>query len=152
MSDTEDLSNNGLPASETRAPRVSSSATLPYGTEARIASMEAHVDHMRDDLGDMRRDYRELTKTIVSSGNDMRGLDDRIQRQAGIHVQFGREPDFGVDHVVRRKVFDAFERHPVDGLRRLHDRDGVRERRALDREQCQQGEPHDASRLVWMAA
>lgn len=78
MSDTEDLSNNGLPASETRAPRVSSSATLPYGTEARIASMEAHVDHMRDDLGDMRRDYRELTKTIVASGNDMRGLDDRI--------------------------------------------------------------------------
>jgi hypothetical protein len=82
MSDTEDLSDNGLPASEARPPRVAT-ATLPYGTEARIASMEAHVDHMRDDLGDMRRDYRELTKAIVASGNDLRGLDDRISYQPG---------------------------------------------------------------------
>ena len=83
MSDTEDLSDNGLPASENRAPRVSSAPVLSYGTEARIASMEAHVDHMRDDLGDMRRDYRELTKAFAATGNDMRGLDDRISYLPG---------------------------------------------------------------------
>jgi hypothetical protein len=83
MSDTENLSNNGLPASEARAPRVSSGGTVPYGTEARIASMEAHVDHMRDDLGDMRRDYRELTKAVAGAGNDMRALDDRISNLPG---------------------------------------------------------------------
>ena len=45
--------------------------------EARIASIEAHVDHMRDDLGDMRRDYRELTKTIVTAlGGDIRVTSD----------------------------------------------------------------------------
>jgi hypothetical protein len=51
--------------------------------EARIASMEAHVDHMRDDLGDMRRDYRELTKAMAGTGNDMRALDDRISYLPG---------------------------------------------------------------------
>jgi hypothetical protein len=83
MSDTEDLNDNGMRAAEARAPRVAPAATLPYGTEARIASMEAHVDHMRDDLGDMRRDYRELTKAMAASGNDVRGLDDRISYLPG---------------------------------------------------------------------
>jgi hypothetical protein len=80
MSDTEtsDFDDNGVPAVETRPPRVAPGAPLPYGQDARIASMEAHVDHMRDDLGDMRRDYRELVKTIAAGGNDMRALDNRI--------------------------------------------------------------------------
>ncbi len=83
MSDTEDLNDNGLPATEARPPRVTSNATVPYGTEVRIASMEAHVDHMRDDLGDMRRDYRDLTKSMVGTGNDVRALDDRIGNLPG---------------------------------------------------------------------
>src|SRR5262249_32629238 len=83
MSDTEDLNDNGLTASEPRQPRVSAAPALSYGTEARIASMEAHVDHMRDDLGDMRRDYRDLTKAFAATGNDVRGLDDRISYLPG---------------------------------------------------------------------
>jgi hypothetical protein len=83
MSDTDDLNTNGLQAGEMRPPRVATGATVPYGTEARIASMEAHVDHMRDDLGDMRRDYRELTKAMAGTGTDMRALDDRISNLPG---------------------------------------------------------------------
>jgi hypothetical protein len=83
MSDTEDLNDNGLPAQEARPPRVSTGPALSYGTDVRIASIEAHVDHMRDDLGDMRRDYRELTKAFAGTGNDMRALDDRIGNLPG---------------------------------------------------------------------
>jgi hypothetical protein len=82
MSDSESDLNREPPVSE-RAPRVVPGAPIPYGTEARIASMEAHVDHMRDDLGDMRRDYRELTKALVSTSNDMRALDDRVSSLPG---------------------------------------------------------------------
>ena len=86
MSETETSDfTNEQPASETRPPpRVSAgNAVSPasYGgasAEARIASIEAHVDHMRDDLGDMRRDFREMTKTIITAGNDVRELDDRM--------------------------------------------------------------------------
>jgi hypothetical protein len=84
MSDIEpsDLNDNGVPVTEARPPRVSTATPMPY-TEARIASMEAHVDHMRDDLGDMRRDYRETTKAIVAGGNDVRALDDRVSNLPG---------------------------------------------------------------------
>ncbi len=64
------------------------------------------------------------------------GVDDRVQRQAGVDVQFGREPDLGVDHVVGRKVLDAFEGHPVQGLRCLHHPDGVRERLQVAHQRC----------------
>ena len=45
-----------------------------------------------------------------------------------VDVQFGREPDLGVHHVVGGQVFDALVGHPVQRLRRLHHPDGVRER------------------------
>jgi hypothetical protein len=48
------------------------------GMEARIASLEAHVDHIRDDIGDMRLDLKELTKTMGASGAGMREFDSRI--------------------------------------------------------------------------
>jgi hypothetical protein len=48
------------------------------GMEARIASLEAHVDHIRDDIGDMRLDLKELTKTMGSAGAEMREFDSRI--------------------------------------------------------------------------
>ena len=78
--DTSDLPGDNLPA-ETRPPPK---PPTNYGsgridsTDVRIASIEAHVDHMRDDLGDMRRDLRDLTKTILSAGNDVREVDNRI--------------------------------------------------------------------------
>ncbi len=81
-SETSDL-NDGPSASEARQPKAAGGGPLPYGTEARIASIEAHVDHMRDDLGDMRRDFRDLTKTIVAAGNDVRELDDRMSYLPG---------------------------------------------------------------------
>ena len=90
MSDTETSIFTSEPqASESRPPKSSGGNAQPYGggrydsLEARIASIEAHVDHMRDDLGDMRRDYRELTKTIMSSGNDVREVDDRVSYLPG---------------------------------------------------------------------
>ncbi len=55
-------------------------------------------------------------------------IDDRVQRQPGVDVQFGREPDLGVHHVVGREVLDALVGHPVQGLGCLHHPDGVRER------------------------
>jgi hypothetical protein len=51
--------------------------------EARIASIEAHVDHMRDDLGDMRLDLREVTKSVGVAGSDIRELDARIASLPG---------------------------------------------------------------------
>jgi hypothetical protein len=48
------------------------------GMEARIASLEAHVDHIRDDIGDMRLDLKELTKTMGTAGAEMREFDSRI--------------------------------------------------------------------------
>ncbi|MGE0008436.1 MAG: hypothetical protein AB7S92_23010 [Parvibaculaceae bacterium] len=81
--DTPDFSDE-RPVPETRPPPKppvgygASPGRFDSSTEARIASIEAHVDHMRDDLGDMRRDLRELTKTIMSAGNDVREVDDRI--------------------------------------------------------------------------
>ena len=81
--DTSDFTNE-QPASENRPPpKVATGGASPYGTDARIASIEAHVDHMRDDLGDMRRDLREMTKSIMSAGNDTRALDDRISYLPG---------------------------------------------------------------------
>ncbi|MGE0240667.1 MAG: hypothetical protein AB7S59_18260 [Parvibaculaceae bacterium] len=86
--DTSDLSNE-TPVPETRQP---SKPSVAYGggpgrmtdsTDVRIASIEAHVDHMRDDLGDMRRDLRELTKTIISAGNDVREVDDGVSSLPG---------------------------------------------------------------------
>lgn len=83
--DTSDLSSDNLP-SETRPPPK---PPANYGsgrmdsTDVRIASIEAHVDHMRDDLGDMRRDMRDLAKTIISSGNDVREVDDSISSLPG---------------------------------------------------------------------
>ena len=50
------------------------------GMEARIASIEAHVDHIRDDIGDMRLDLREATKTVIAVANDTRERDSRISR------------------------------------------------------------------------
>jgi hypothetical protein len=96
MTDTEtsDFAEEA-PVSENRAtpkyPSGNSVPPLPAAVaasnvaymEARIASIEAHVDHMRDDLGDMRRDYRELTKTIVTAGTDVRELDDRVSALPG---------------------------------------------------------------------
>jgi len=57
-------------------------APSPYGggqgryesMEARVASIEAHVDHMRDDIGDIRGDLRELTKTIHAAAAEVREL------------------------------------------------------------------------------
>lgn len=48
------------------------------GMEARIASLEAHVDHIRDDIGDIKLDVRELTKTVSIAGANMREFDSRI--------------------------------------------------------------------------
>lgn len=93
MSDTESsIFSTEPPNSETRPPGKSSGGNAqPYvagagrfdGMEARIASIEAHVDHMRDDLGDLRRDFRELAKSIMSSGSDVRGVDDRVSYLPG---------------------------------------------------------------------
>jgi hypothetical protein len=51
--------------------------------ESRIASIEAHVDHVRDDIGDMRLDLREITKTVGSVGPEIRDLDNRISHLPG---------------------------------------------------------------------
>ena len=40
-------------------------------------------------------------------------VDDRVERQPAVDVQFWREPDLGVHHVVGRQVFDALVGHPV---------------------------------------
>ena len=48
------------------------------GMEARIASIEAHTDHIREDIGDMRVDLRELTKTVGIAGANMREFDSRV--------------------------------------------------------------------------
>ena len=83
--DTSDLSSDNLPSE----PRPPPKPPANYGsgrmdsTDVRIASIEAHVDHMRDDLGDMRRDMRDLAKTIISSGNDVREVDDSISSLPG---------------------------------------------------------------------
>lgn len=51
--------------------------------EARIASIEAHVDHMRDDIGDIRLDLREITKSAASVSGEVRELDNRIAHLPG---------------------------------------------------------------------
>ncbi len=56
------------------------------------------------------------------------GVDDRVERQPAVDVQFGCEPDLGVDDVVGRQVLDALVGDPVQRLRRLHHADGVGER------------------------
>ena len=56
------------------------------------------------------------------------GVDHRVQRQATVDVQFGREPHLRVDDVVGGQVLDALVCHPVQRLRRLHHPDRVRER------------------------
>ena len=45
-------------------------------------------------------------------------VDHRVERQPAVDVQFGGEPDLGVDDGVGGQVLDAFERHPVQRLRR----------------------------------
>ncbi len=68
------------------APVNAGAGALNYGAapgkvdymEARIASIEAHVDHIRDDIGDIRLDLRELTKAVGTAGGEMRELDSRI--------------------------------------------------------------------------
>ena len=55
-------------------------------------------------------------------------VDDRVERQPAVDVQFWREPDLGVHDVVGRQVFDALVGHPVQRLRCLHHPDRVRER------------------------
>ena len=88
MSDTEtsDFSNDKA-APENRPPKLSAgyggTTVRSDSTDARIASIEAHVDHMRDDLGDMRRDLRELAKSIMTSSTDVREVDDRISYLPG---------------------------------------------------------------------
>jgi len=96
MSDTElDNPENDLPPSDSEEPpkplgraqpgplRSGSGAGKVDYMEARIASIEAHVDHMRDDLGDMRLDLREVTKSVGVAGSDMRELDARIASLPG---------------------------------------------------------------------
>ena len=96
MSDTElDNPANDLPPSDSEEPpkplgraqsgalRSGSGAGKVDYMEARIASIEAHVDHMRDDLGDMRLDLREVTKSVGVAGSDMRELDARIASLPG---------------------------------------------------------------------
>ena len=96
MSDTElDNPANDLPQSDSEEPpkpagraqsgplRSGSGAGKVDYMEARIASIEAHVDHMRDDLGDMRLDLREVTKSVGVAGSDMRELDARIASLPG---------------------------------------------------------------------
>lgn len=91
--------NESEPSSFTRKPLASEAQETPkpsggeavpgvlqYGAgagrfesmEARIASIEAHVDHIRDDIGDMRLDLKELTKTVSSAGAEMREFDSRM--------------------------------------------------------------------------
>ena len=55
-------------------------------------------------------------------------VDDVVERQPFVDVQFRREPDLGVDHVVGGQVLDALVGHPVQRLGRLHHPDRVRER------------------------
>ena len=83
MSETDTSDFTSEPSETRPAPKVAAGGAVPYGTDARIASIEAHVDHMRDDLGDMRRDFRDMTKTIMSAGNDVRELDDRVASLPG---------------------------------------------------------------------
>lgn len=86
MSETETSDTVGEPqAAEPRLPSRPAGAAVPKVDylEARIASIEAHVDHMRDDLGDMRRDYREFAKTISSAGTEVRDLDERFDALPG---------------------------------------------------------------------
>ena len=45
-----------------------------------------------------------------------------------VDVQFGGEPDLGVDDVVAGQVLDALDGHPVQRVGGLHDPDGVGER------------------------
>jgi hypothetical protein len=51
--------------------------------EARIASIEAHVDHARDDIGDIRLDLREITKSVVAATAETRTLDNSISHLPG---------------------------------------------------------------------
>ena len=41
---------------------------------------------------------------VGEAGQD--GVDDRVERESPVDVQFGREPDFGVHNVVGRQIFD----------------------------------------------
>jgi hypothetical protein len=92
MSETEPSSFTRKPgASETKeTPKPSVGEAMPgvlqygagagrfEGMEARIASLEAHVDHIRDDVGDIKLDVREMTKTVGIAGANMREFDSRI--------------------------------------------------------------------------
>ena len=92
MSETEpsNLLRKPLASAAQETPKPSGSTATPdmlhygggagrfEGMEARIASIEAHVDHIREDIGDMRLDLRELTKTVGIAGAETRELDGRM--------------------------------------------------------------------------
>ncbi|WP_119389183.1 hypothetical protein [Taklimakanibacter lacteus] len=96
MSETEPISpTHDLRVSEPmeppKPPANAQPGPLPYGgtqgkvdyMEARIASIEAHVDHMRDDIGDTRLDLREIAKSVASLSGEVRELDNHIGRLPG---------------------------------------------------------------------
>ncbi len=68
-------------------------------------------------------------RRLLSVGESRQhGVDHRVERQAPVDVQLRGEPHLGVDHRVRGQVFHAFVGNAVQRLRRLHHRDGMRER------------------------
>ncbi len=56
------------------------------------------------------------------------GVDHLVERQPAVDVQFGGEPDLGVDDVVGGQILHAFIGDAVQRLGGLHHADGVRER------------------------
>ena len=54
-------------------------------------------------------------------------LDDLLEVQAALGVEYRRIPDFGVHDPVAREILAAFVRDTLEGLLGLHDRDRVGE-------------------------
>ena len=76
-------------------------------------------------------------------------VDHSVERQPAVDVQFGREPDLGVHHVVGRQILDALVRHPVQRLRRLHHPDRVRERlQVTDERPAMRGGAEERRQLI----
>ncbi|MTI10520.1 hypothetical protein [Curvivirga aplysinae] len=44
------------------------------GMEARVAKLETHVEHIREDIGELKSDVKELRKTIDSRSAWLIGL------------------------------------------------------------------------------
>jgi hypothetical protein len=70
-------------------------------------------------------------------------LDHGVERQAALQVLLGREPDLGVDDAVGREVLGALGRHPHEGVRGLHDGDGVVEGLQVPFERARVGGLHE---------